>query len=188
MCCSPWGRKGSDTAEQLNWIELKSGSVFSPPHLWSSKEESLDLFLRRFQNTFNQFFSQFTLIRSSPYKECQVVENRKRLLRVRTWHGASHRGPPGIFLTPSPTTAFHPPSTQHLPLQSESLPTSCLWIIHLSQSNPSQDDQRGIFLWGSLSYGLFLDWHHLQHLETWKYKILDLTLTLQNQRPQQSEF
>ena len=22
VCCSPWGRKGSDTTEQLNWTEL----------------------------------------------------------------------------------------------------------------------------------------------------------------------
>ena len=29
-CCSPWGRKQSDTTEQLDGTELKSGSV-SPP-------------------------------------------------------------------------------------------------------------------------------------------------------------
>ena len=173
---------------ELNWTELKSGSVSPPLRLCWAQKRSLDLFLRQFQNTFNQFFSQFTLIHSSPYKECQMVENQKWLLRVRTWlpYGTSHQGPPGIFLTPSPITSFNPPSTQHLPLQSESLPTSCFWIIHLSQSTPSlRDDQRRIFLWGSLSYRLFLDWHHLHNLEIcWKCKILDLTLNLRNQRPQ----
>ena len=141
VCCSPWGCKKLDTTEWLNWTELKSGSVSPPLRLWSSKEESLDLFLRQFQNTFNQFFSQFTLIHSSPYKECQMVENQKWLLRVRTWlpYGTSHRGPPGILLTPSPSTSFNPPPTQHLPLQSKSLPTSCLWIIHLSQGWSKRD-------------------------------------------------
>ena len=29
VCCSPWGRKESDTTEQLNWTELNS-SLFVP--------------------------------------------------------------------------------------------------------------------------------------------------------------
>ena len=30
MCCSPWGRKGSDMTEQLNSISVKGGGFSKP--------------------------------------------------------------------------------------------------------------------------------------------------------------
>ena len=33
-CCSPWGRKESDTTEQLNWTELISPHFCSAFHFW----------------------------------------------------------------------------------------------------------------------------------------------------------
>ena len=37
-CCGPWGRKESDTTEQLNWTELKSVTE-TQPNLPNQKEE-----------------------------------------------------------------------------------------------------------------------------------------------------
>ena len=43
MCCNSWGRKESDTTEQLNYHTL---SVIKPPkfitQIWSSEESKLD--------------------------------------------------------------------------------------------------------------------------------------------------
>ena len=40
-CCSPWGRKESDTIERLNWNESNSTyAIYRKKHKWSSQQSS----------------------------------------------------------------------------------------------------------------------------------------------------
>ena len=42
-CCNSWGRKESDTAEQLNWTELKAKNIFTVISLLKNKTKQFSL-------------------------------------------------------------------------------------------------------------------------------------------------
>ena len=44
VCCSPWGRKVSDTSEQLKWTELLPKITSHIYHLWSSPHQNPEEF------------------------------------------------------------------------------------------------------------------------------------------------
>ena len=50
VCCSPWGRKESDTTEWLNWTELKESESSLAPGFFLSNPASKYLLLFQIQN------------------------------------------------------------------------------------------------------------------------------------------
>ena len=84
VCCSPWGRKKSDTTEWLNWTELKESESSLAPGSFLSNPASKHLPLYQVQN--NLFSVHLSLSHSkwSPYRLFSLCFGQAQFFHART--------------------------------------------------------------------------------------------------------
>ena len=140
-CCSPWGRKQSDTTKPLNWTECQLKFTFPVkpfPTLWEQVncQHSRHIYL---------LFIRVLCISSVQFS-CSVVTDS-------LWpHELQHARPP----YPSPTPGVHPNSCAtsrwcHPAISSSVVPfSSCPQSLPASGSFPMSQ----LFAWGGQSTGV----------------------------------